>query len=290
MNGPQPITLALQPEIDAALDRLRRGSGAQCLSDHAFSNLYLFRQAHGYRFTPGDWPGVAGRTYDGARHFMPLFDPADAPVSVLEALIAEHDCLYPVASRHVAALTAHFATSASDDDSDYLYDAAGFRDYAGRALAKKRNQVRQFLASHVPQARPFDASMADAAQAVLAGWMAQKGKGDGEADEGACIEAIAQAARFGFEGFVHFVEGAPVAFLLVQALQPGVFAVRFAKGLDSHVGVYPFMFQHFCRHFARPVHWLNFEQDMGIAGFRRSKRSYQPVALLPKWRVALRRG
>ncbi len=287
MSG-EPITLALQAGIDAALDPLRRASGEQCLSDHVFSNLYLFRQAHDYRFIPGEWPGVAGRTYDGARHFMPLFDVAKLSTGTLGALIETHGCLYPVATRHVGALAERFVASASADDSDYLYRASTFEDYAGRALAKKRNLVRQFLASHASRAEPFGAAQADAALAVLAGWMAQKEKAEGEADERACIEAIAQASRFGFEGFVHFVDELPVAFLLVQELQPGVFAVRFAKGLDSHVGIYPFMFQHFCRHFPRPVRWLNFEQDMGIAGFRRSKRSYQPSALLPKWRISLR--
>lgn len=288
MNG-LPITLALQPRIEAALGALRHGTGAQCLSDHAFSNLYLFREAHGYRFAPGEWPGVAGRTYDGTRHFMPLFDLATAPATVLRTLIETHGCLYPVASAQVGVLGAEdFSASSSQDDADYLYDAASLRDYAGRALAKKRNLVRQFLAQHAPQAVPFDASQAEAARAVLRGWMAHKGKAEGEADERACLEAIEHASRFGFEGFVHAVDGLPVAFLLVQELQPGVFAVRFAKGLDSHVGIYPYMFQHFCRGFARPVHWLNFEQDMGLAGFRRSKRSYRPSALLPKWRVRLR--
>lgn len=290
MTG-EPITLALQPQIEAALGTLRHGTGAQCLSDHAFSNLYLFREAHGYRYLPGDWPGVAGHTYDGTRHFLPLFDVAVAPPAVLAGLIQAHGCLYPVASAQAEALPAErFAAVASPDDADYLYEAATLRDYPGRALAKKRNLVRQFLSQHAPHAVRFDASQADAARAVLRGWMAHKAKGEGEADERACLEAIDQAPRFGLEGFVHRVGALPVAFLLVQQLQPGVFAVRFAKGLDSHVGVYPYMFQHFCLAFERPVHWLNFEQDLGHAGFRRSKRSYRPSALLSKWRVALRGG
>jgi len=126
---------------------------------------------------------------------------------------------------------------------------------------------------------------ADAARQVLQGWMAQKGKAHGEADETACIEAIANAAVFGLEGFVHFAGDQPVGFVLAQELQPGVFVMRFAKGLDSHVGIYPYMFQHFCRHFARPVRWLNFEQDMGLPGFRRSKRSYGPAGLISKLRL-----
>jgi hypothetical protein len=283
------IDFGLQPRIDAALAVLREGSAEQCLSDFAFSNLYLFRAAHGYRFVDGKWPGIAGRAYDGARHFMPLFTPAQAPAAVLAGLIETHGCLYPVMARHAAALPAErFSAVASADDADYLYRAESFSAYAGRPLAKKRNQVRQLLALHTPTPLPFDPGLADAARAVLQGWLAHKGKQRGEADDAACLQAIDEAGRFGLEGFVHFAAGLPVGFVLAQELQPGVFAMRFAKGLDSHLGIYPYMFQHFCRHFPRPVTWLNFEQDMGLPGFRRSKRSYQPAALLPKWRIGLR--
>ena len=288
MNG-APITLDLEPTIAAALARLREGSAEHCLSDFAFSNLYLFRAAHTYRYLPGDRPCIAGRAYDGTRHLMPLFDLATAPLEDLRALLQGHECFYPVAGRVAARLAENrFDLSESPDDADYVYRAADFIEYPGRALAKKRNQVRQFLAAQTPASVPFDADQAEAALAVLHDWMALKGKRPGEADEAACLEAIAHAARFALEGFVHVVEGAPIGFLLGQELQPGVFVIRFAKGLDSHVGIYPFMFQHFCRTFARPVRWLNFEQDLGLPGFRRSKQSYQPAELLPKWRATLR--
>jgi len=288
MEDGGPIDFGLQPRIEAALALLREGSAEQCLSDFAFSNLYLFRAAHAYRFVDGEWPGIAGHAYDGTRHLMPLFAPAQAPPEALARLIEAHGCLYPVMARHAAALPAdRFGATASADDADYLYRADSFVDYAGRPLAKKRNQVRQFLAQHVPSSRPFEPGLADAARSVLQGWFAHKGKARGEADDDACLEAIEQAGRFGLEGFVHFAGEQPVGFVLAQQLQPGVFAMRFAKGLDSHVGIYPYMFQHFCRNFQRPVAWLNFEQDMGLPGFRRSKRSYQPAALLPKWRIGL---
>lgn len=284
-----PLTLALREPIEAALLQLREGSAEHCLSDHAFSNLYLFRQAHDYRYLPGDWPCISGRAYDGTRHLMPLFALHEAPPDVLRRLLEGHECLYPIAQRHVERLSpSQFRHWTSVDDADYLFEARQFSDYPGRALARKRNQVRQLLATCVPRRVSFGLEAADAARQVLRGWMAQKGKAEGEADESACLEAIAGASTFGLEGFVHFAGDQPLGFVLAQELQPGVFVMRFAKGLDSHVGIYPHMFQHFCRSFARPVDWLNFEQDMGLAGFRRSKRSYGPAALISKLRVALR--
>jgi len=284
-----PLTLELQPLIESALARLRAGCAEQCLSDYSFSNLYLFRAVHGYRYLPGAWPVISGRTYDGARHLMPLFALADAPLDALRALLQDHDGFYPIARRDAARLpTERFSQSESPDDADYLYAARQFTDYPGRSLAHKRSQLRQLLAVHRLHAEPFGPASPAAARAVLQGWMEQKGKASGQADEAPCIEAIMHAERLGLEGFVHFADGLPVGFVLAQALEPGVYAMRFAKGLDSHVGIYPFMFQHFCRHFARPVQWLNFEQDMGLKGLRRSKRSYGPMALISKLRVRLR--
>ncbi|WP_038201234.1 phosphatidylglycerol lysyltransferase domain-containing protein [Xenophilus azovorans] len=290
MTG-EPLTLALQAPIEAALARLRAGRGERCLSEWCFSNLYLFREVHAYRYLPGPWPAIAGRSYDGARHLMPLFEPAQAPAEVLHALVVAHGHLYPVARDQAEALAAgRFTATESRDDADYLYRAAAFADYAGRPLAAKRNQLRRFLAVHRPQALPYAPALEGAAREVLAGWMAHKGRACGEADEAACIEAFAQAGAFGLEGFVHFDGARPVGVVLGQMLAPGVCAIRFAKGRDGHPGLYPHMFRHFCRafepQFGRPLHWLNFEQDMGIAGFRRSKMSYRPAALLSKLRLA----
>jgi hypothetical protein len=283
-----PIGLELQPPIDAALAVLREGSGEKCLSDFAFSNLYLFREAHGYRYLPGDLAFVSGHAYDGTRHLMPLFDLADASIADLRSSSRGHDCFYPVADRVVARLDPEcFEVCESRDDADYLYIAESFLDYSGRALAKKRNLVRQFLSWTAPRAETFTSRHAVHAHAVLSGWMMRKGKKAGEADEAPCREAIDDASRFQLQGFVYFVEDQPIGFVLAQELQPGVFAMRFAKGLDSRVGVYPYMFQHFCRSLEGRAAWLNFEQDMGLPGFRRSKQSYQPHELLAKWRVRL---
>lgn len=287
MTG-EPLSLTMQSAIDAALARLSNGSGDHCISELAFANLYLFRAVHDYRFLSGEWPCISGLAYDGSRHLMPLFELSEAPIEILRDLIQEHDCFFPVAARHTAGLSPEsFLVSESRDDSDYLYAAAAFADYAGRALAKKRNLMRQFLGAHTPSSEPFGEHLAGAARDVLKEWMSQKGKAEGEADDVACLQAIDLAARFRLDGLVYFDQGRPIGFLLTQELQPGVFVMRFAKGLDGYKGLYAYMFHHFCTRFPRPVSWLNFEQDMGLSGFRRSKMSFQPHALLSKFRVRL---
>jgi hypothetical protein len=70
--------------------------------------------------------------------------------------------------------------------------------------------------------------------------------------------------------------------------------IRFAKGLRRFQGVPQALFQHYARHRAAtaqpPLKWLNFEQDLGLPNFRRTKMSYAPAALLDKHRAWWRHG
>ena len=67
--------------------------------------------------------------------------------------------------------------------------------------------------------------------------MSAKAKASGKADEAACTEALQLAATLGLQGFLHRVDGVPAGFVLAQPPRPGVWVMRFAKGLDRFKGV-----------------------------------------------------
>ena len=284
-----PLVLSQRAAIDAALARCVPEQDQHCLSDAAFSNLYLFRRPHAYRFHDGAFPYVSGLTYDGSAHALPLFAPAEAPPAVLQALLRAHGRLYPLSGGQLARLDpVRFAWQAVRDDADYLYPADHFRHYRGTVLGKKRNLMRQLLSAHAVTARPYEPALAGAAMAVQVQWLRDKGKLAGEADDEACAEALRFAAALGLQGVLFEADGEPAGFVLAQRIRPGVYVMRFAKGLDRFKGIYQYMFHHFCSEAAPDAAWINFEQDMGLDNFRRTKLSYQPAALLPKYRVTLR--
>lgn len=289
LSRPLPLRLEQQAELESALSALAQGQGEQALSDPRFANLYLFRHVHEYEYLPGPYPCIAGRSYDGARHLLPLFDLGQAPQEAASALLAGRACFYPLAKAQVDRLDpARFEWHAVRDDADYLYPADQFQHYPGTKLGKKRNLVKQLMAGPELSSRPYGENEKGAATQILEGWLAAKGKGGaGEADQAACVEALALFAQLGLRGYIHYVGGSPAGFVLAQSIQPGVYVMRFAKGLVDYKGIYQFMFQHFCRQ-TPDARWLNFEQDMGLANFRRTKLSYQPVALIPKYRVTVR--
>ncbi len=285
----QPLELGLLQSIEPALARVRQALGSRALSEYAFANLYLFRDAHAYRHLPGPWPCVAGRTYDGARHLLPLFDPREASADTLAGLLRGHDCFFPIPEEALGAFDpARFEWSTVADDSDYLYPAANFRDYRGEKLRKKRNLMKQLLAAHRVETFPLDASRILDAMKLLSGWMDDKGKVTGDADELPCIDALHLVAHFGLDAEIHYADGRPAGFVIAQPMAAGVAVMRFAKGVEAYKGIYQYMFHIFCARREGLIDWLNFEQDLGLANFRSTKQSYQPLALLPKYRVRLR--
>ena len=71
--------------------------------------------------------------------------------------------------------------------------------------------MKQLLAAHKLRSRPYAPDLRSDALAVLEGWMQDKGKGEGEADQAACAEALQRAMEFRLEGFVHYASGRPVS-------------------------------------------------------------------------------
>jgi hypothetical protein len=283
----QELSLALLPRLGPLLAGRIAGWGELALADLSYANLWLFRRAHGYRFHEGDWPCISGHSYDGRPHAIPLFPLAQAPLPALREMAQRHGSLFPLAEHEALALQAQgFVLSANPEDADYLYRAAQMRDYPGRLLRKKRALVAQLQQAHCLAVQPYSPALEADALAVLAQWLADKGKATGEADDLPTREALARAPELGLHGFVHCADGEPAGLVLAEELQAGVWVMRFAKSLARFKGMAPHMFQHFAAHAPRPALWLNFEQDLGLPNFRRSKQSYQPERLLAKWRAS----
>ncbi|WP_162574192.1 phosphatidylglycerol lysyltransferase domain-containing protein [Variovorax sp. PBL-H6] len=289
-----PLTLALASRIAPLLSARIEGLAERTPADLSFGNLWLFRRPHQWRWHDRPWPCISGLAYDGQRVAIPLFDVRNAPPNALHDVVQRHGALFPLCERETVAVQSAggspFELTELRDDADYVYPAGAFRRYRGRALQKKANLMAQLQAAHSLRVAPYAEHLRDDALAVLEGWMRDKGKAPGEADDEACREALALAPQLNLDGFVHWADGAPAGFVLAEELQPGVWVIRFAKGLVRFKGIAQYMFHHFaCRTDAR-VDWLNFEQDLGLPGFRQTKLSYRPAFLLPKWRLRLRTG
>lgn len=271
---------ALTPADRATIDRALAG-GAFAPAEHAFANLWLFRDRHDYRLHDRPVPHLRGTTYDGERHALPL-GPIDA--SVAGALLADVDCLYPIGSEGpVLAASLGLAIDHDPADSDYWYDAGALATLADART--RRQQAAAFAEAMSPVAVPWTPALADESRFVLDGWMTDVARSTRDTDDCECREALEMAGPLGLEGIlVRTGQGEPVSFLLASASEDGTArTVHFAKGRRATSGAYPWMFAHYAR--SSGATWLNFEQDLGKPGFAQAKRAYAPIRHQPKYRL-----
>jgi len=121
----EPLALAHREELEPLLAARWAADEPpeRTLSDPWFANLYLFRTAHDWRIHRGPHPCIGGRTYDGARILVPLFDLASAPHKVLRTMLRDHDAFAPLSDTQVARLDpSRFQLQQRRDDADF--DAA----------------------------------------------------------------------------------------------------------------------------------------------------------------------
>ena len=276
----EPITLELRDELEALLSPLRDG-----LSEYSFTKLFLWREQHGYRLQRGELPCIAGFTFDGEQHLLPLFDVAAVDAGQLRARLADYDCYFPVSERRAAGIDRNlFASAASADDADYVYAVTSFLKLPDGELAEKRGEFRELLRHGQPVAAPFGRSTVAAAQAVVD---ASAGEGNGRSalTDGPNREAIERAAELGLQGHVYFLEDEPIGFVLGEIVAEQMMVVHVAKAHPGLPGVQPMMFHHTAMAVSDRVRWFNFEQDLGFEDFRIDKQAYLPASLLQKHRL-----
>lgn len=267
-----PIERADLHRLATLLDAAPRGP-----SEYSLANLVLYRARHDYRLVEGPSPFVLGRTYDGATHALPL---CALDLAAADRLLDHASCIYPLEEAEAQTLCAGgaFRIEAREADADYLYDARRLTGLTGAGA--KRAQAAKFEAL-APRLAPFDAAPA---REVLAGWVADAGRGPDHADAHECAEAITRRSELLLEGVCVFVDDVPAAFLLAGPERAGgERTVHFAKGRRAHDGVYPWMFARFAAHCG--VARLNFEQDLGNPGLAQSKRALAPMGRLNKFRL-----
>jgi hypothetical protein len=261
------------------------------LSEYSFSNLYLFREAHDYHVVLGDHLFIKGRTYDGHTFAMPADPPGRLCRSCVREMLQEVEFLFPIPEAWLTHFPAEeFEASCREGDADYLYTVEKMSTYPGRRLHKKRNLLKQFVGAYRHEALPLTNDRIPDALFVLEDWMRESGLVPGETDYGPCREALQLYEELVLCGGIIYADGQPAGFVLGEEVNDETFVLHFAKARTAFKGVYQYLFNSFARVLPPKYRFLNLEQDLDKENLRVFKSSYVPDALLPKARVALKKG
>ena len=182
------------------------------------------------------------------------------------------------------------------DSFDYIYDINDLAELKGRKYQKKRNHLNRFRDAYPEHTlEPITEKNIGEVTALVERWyalrLAEDPLGDFQLEQEAIAKALRKRALLGLEGLLLRIEGAPVAMTLGSRLNETTFDIHFEKALDTADGAYAAINNGFARYLREKypeLLWLNREDDMGIAGLRKAKESYNPNRLVEKsWAILL---
>ncbi len=173
-------------------------------------------------------------------------------------------------------LERHFRVQVDEADSDYIYRTQALVELKGNKLAKKKNLIAQFR-KRFPDYRARPLAAADAAQCLELAerWSRSKALGP-LAEMEALRRALAAFAQLELGGAGLFADSRLLAFSLFSRLNRSSAAIHFEKADPQVKGAAQAVNWETARLLVDRFTFLNREQDLGIEGLRRAKRSYSP--------------
>ena len=170
------------------------------------------------------------------------------------------------------------------DRWDYVYACSDFVRLEGSHFHSKRNFVKRFYKA-CPDAQfvVYSNELLEPCLNFLDEWYAGRGMTDSLRLERDCIEKVLKNwDKLPVYGGVLQDHGHLLGLTYGARSAPDVLAVHVEKATRSVPGAYPALSQAFAQSLPLCIEYLNREEDLGIAGLRKAKQDWHPIAQLKK--------
>lgn len=178
------------------------------------------------------------------------------------------------------------------DQFDYLYRRQDLADMKGSRYDGKRNHINRFKVRFPDWSlHPLSEKWSHEALDLFDNWCEGKTRSLTEPElsessqRAALHRAFSNFEDLGLMGIAVVNRTRMLGFLLASPLSSETAVVHFQYGLPEASGVMPLLLQEASRSIFSNFTYLNLEQDIGIAGLRKSKQSLHPHCLIKKYRM-----
>lgn len=187
----------------------------------------------------------------------------------------------------------------SDRDSyDYVYDINDLADLKGKRYNRKRNHYNRFKTLYPEyELQTIDSNNLFAVKEMIAEWYENKQRENPEIDyrkeQVALDKAFLSYSELGLEGLLLMNGTDVLAVTLGSLMAEDTFDVHFEKARPDAEGAYAAInceFAKYIRNKYPNVQFLNREEDMGLEGLRKAKKSYLPHHMVEKYWASLAEG
>lgn len=174
----------------------------------------------------------------------------------------------------------------SRNEFDYIYGAEDLINLSGKKYHSKRNHISAFSKQFDWHYEDITANNIEGVKKCAQIWYIDCGDDMDEElkAEMAGVNIMLDNMDFlGLEGGAIIVDEKVIAFTLGSAVNDQVYNIHIEKAIPGFETAYTVINREFAARNAQNFRYINREDDLGIEGLRKSKLSYKPEILLPKY-------
>jgi hypothetical protein len=288
------VQLSDRARLKAILDA---GNKASCAFNYA--NLYAWGEINKTR-----WSLYRGRLFIYSGRYESLFMPVGDYLDVREMagisdafrrqgrsgnfILVDADYV-----ENDGDLGGYFLPRLDEDNADYVYLTSKLYELKGNKLHKKKNLLSQFVRNN-PDYVCMKMGQRHTKECYVLSekWCKERNceKLGFTHETSALRRALEHFDTLELEGLVIFVRGEMAAFSIFSRLNENTADVHFEKYDPERKGSAQAINWETARHLLGKYDYINREEDMGIEGLRRAKRSYLPEFKVNTYRLIRREG
>ncbi|MDD2361397.1 MAG: phosphatidylglycerol lysyltransferase domain-containing protein [Oscillospiraceae bacterium] len=175
----------------------------------------------------------------------------------------------------------------SEADFDYIYNTEDLAFLKGKKYHSKRNHIAAFSNQYDWSYETIDENNADEVFDMVTKWCHERGNCSDpglRSERNSIKEALKNMSRLSMSGGLIRVGGNVVAMTLGSPISGEIFDIHAEKALSDFSGAYAVINREFAeREIMGRYPLINRENDVGVEGLRRAKKSYRPVQIIEKY-------
>lgn len=267
-------------------------------SEYSFTNLIIWRMGCDIKYTLYDNALIIKKKdFNGNYHFMqPIGYTRDNIKNIVKKLaeykeINSMPYLFKDAEvgflEYLKKIYGEYIYSKADiDNFDYIYTTEKLTTLSGKKLHSKKNHYNYFTKTYNYAIKDLHDTEVrkDIINAAIS-WYEQKNNNNKylryELD--GIKEIVFNMEKLNLDAMAVYVDNKIAAFTIGEKMNPNMAIIHIEKGSSSIRGIYTFINKTFVEKYFSHIKYINREQDLGIEGLRKAKKSYQPVKMGEKY-------
>lgn len=183
-----------------------------------------------------------------------------------------------------------FTVKPMNDYFDYVYSVERLINLSGSKLHGKRNHVNRFKTMYKYEYVPVVQGDYDEIMPVYEGWLSGR-ESDYylDAEKESIGDTLKNFDVLGCKGAKLYADGRLCAFTIGEPLNGNTAVIHIEKADMKVRGAYPAINQMFLENEWSGFEFVNREDDFGVEGLRRAKKSYHPEFMIEKYSAVLKK-